>query len=562
MNRWQYVPTIVLILAIAMVGGCGPKAPAPTAMPIAVPTEKPAAPPAAEPTAVPTEVTPQVPDPIAARDAALAYVVQNYDQQVPGTSASWMEDDLTEEGLVGASTFQYTAEGWTVTVSFPIVAPSATIYKIMASDEATGFQWEGEIDVTGAVTEIAMVEGPDVLFEGIGFFYDDTIAAGVLAEVVPTSGEDEPDWAASPEHLQFSFESYALSDTFHRPRIYAYRAAELEAASDMGAAIIGAVRYALSERPAFAPPNSILPGFNAGQLTSTPAKYIDFANGGGVRFLTQMAQAYFPINNRDLFYAFQGLTDDGEWYVAAVLPVSHPSLAADGSEIPGDDFDAFAENFETYAAEISAQLDVEAPSSFTPDLSLLDAMMASLRMDTTEQTAMPVVAWGGFVKGQPEGAQFDDCLTLEPEGAGEVGLVGIDSAVDAQIQALRDSGAYAHFWGTMHCPAIDCGGCQLVVERLREDRPGPFSDPDPVEGWEGTIVSLPEGAEFDDYLLLAGDHPVGFGIEGADAGIAAELESLRDTGTEVRIWGQVEAGVPDAFGAHILVTRLEGGEGE
>jgi len=193
------------------------------------------------------------------------------------------------------------------------------------------------------------------------------------------------------------------------------------------------------------------------------------------------------------------------------------------------------------------------------DWALYDAFLNGFRFSSAPavEAGSPVVAWGGFVKGQPAGGQFDDCLALEPQGAGEVGLSGADEGVEAQIQALRDSGTYAHFWGSLICPAIDCGGCQLLVELLREDRPGPVLEPDAVEGWEGTIVGLPGGAQFDDAFVLAGDFPVGFGIDSTHAGIAADLASLRDTGTAVRIWGEVEVNVPDAFGTHIDVDRLE-----
>jgi hypothetical protein len=88
------------------------------------------------------------------------------------------------------------------------------------------------------------------------------------------------------------------------------------------------------------------------------------------------------------------------------------------------------------------------------------------------------------------------------------------------------------------------------------------SGPEPVDGWEGTIVSNPPGSQFDDYLVLAGDFPVGFGIagygvDGPDPALNAQLESIRDTGTRVRVRGQVISGVPDAFGSQIQATRIE-----
>jgi putative hemolysin len=169
-----------------------------------------------------------------------------------------------------------------------------------------------------------------------------------------------------------------------------------------------------------------------------------------------------------------------------------------------------------------------------------------------------VVGWFGNVVSTPDDAQFDDYLVLQPEGAGEVGLEGIDETIAAEIVALRDKeepGKYAHFWGTLTCDVPDYGGCQLLVTRVRS---GPtYTDPEPVEAWEGVVVSNPPEAQFDDYFILGGDFPVGYGISSLDPALAAQLESLRDTGITIRLWGQIRTGVPDAYGSQIEVTRLE-----
>jgi putative hemolysin len=168
------------------------------------------------------------------------------------------------------------------------------------------------------------------------------------------------------------------------------------------------------------------------------------------------------------------------------------------------------------------------------------------------------VGWLGNVVSLPAGSQYDDYLSLMPEGAGEVGVEGGDGSIEAEIVALRDKeepGKYAHFWGTLMCDVPDYGGCQLVVVRVRAGMT--ISDPEPVEAWEGTIVSNPPGAQFDDYFILAGDFPVGHGIDSLDPAVAAQLEGLRDTGIIAQVWGQLRTGVPDAFGSQIEVTRLE-----
>jgi serpin B len=120
---------LALVLVGLMVLGCGPTP---------------------EPTPLPTEATGQeamtAPDPARARAAALAYLAEAYGDQAPDQGLPWTEERTTPEGLVGSSSFEYTAGDWIVTVSFPVVAPDATIYTVGVSNAVTGFAWEGEVD--------------------------------------------------------------------------------------------------------------------------------------------------------------------------------------------------------------------------------------------------------------------------------------------------------------------------------------------------------------------------------------------------------------------------------
>ena len=187
--------------------------------------------------------------------------------------------------------------------------------------------------------------------------------------------------------------------------------------------------------------------------------------------------------------------------------------------------------------------------------------------ETEEVPGETAIAWYGRIISFPAGSQYDDYLSVYPEGVIEIGIEGETAAIEEQIVALRDKpepGRNAHFWGMLHCPALDYGGCQLRVTRLRVDGPGPFFDPDPVEGWVGTIVTgrTEPGSGGDDYFLLDGDFAVQYGIEAAigpsgERELAPQIESLRDTGTKVRIWGSLMAGVPDWNGTQIEITRIE-----
>jgi hypothetical protein len=91
------------------------------------------------------------------------------------------------------------------------------------------------------------------------------------------------------------------------------------------------------------------------------------------------SQGLVPINNNELIYTYQGLTSDRRYYVAAVLPVTHPSLPADG-KVSGNEPPEFTSNFTAYLANTFASLNTQAAETFTPNLTQLDAMMSSLEI--------------------------------------------------------------------------------------------------------------------------------------------------------------------------------------
>ena len=122
-----------------------------------------------------------------------------------------------------------------------------------------------------------------------------------------------------------------------------------------------------------------LPLFNAAQMMHANLQYVDFQNGQGLRYVTQFSQAFVPISNYELIYTYQGLTSDGKDYVAAVLPVSHPSLPAEGT-VTGNEPPEFSADFRADVANVVSILNRASADTFTPDLTQLDAMMSSLEV--------------------------------------------------------------------------------------------------------------------------------------------------------------------------------------
>jgi len=169
-----------------------------------------------------------------------------------------------------------------------------------------------------------------------------------------------------------------------------------------------------------------------------------------------------------------------------------------------------------------------------------------------------VYGWFGSVITPPAGQPFDAYLVLASKESGNAGLVPLNEEAKNTIAYLKDSGRMAHFWGTLNCYVPGFNGCQIEVTRVRPDGPGESIPTDAVEGWAGTLQSLPIGAQFDDVFVL-GDlgFPVRYGIEPADAAVAAQLDALRDTGLTLLVFGDLTCGTMDLNGCQILTRRIE-----
>ncbi len=225
---------------------------------------------------------------------------------------------------------------------------------------------------------------PKAVFDGISFSYPQSLASNVSFEVVPASPatQDGPTWDVYPQYTQFKFNGYLLSNTFHEAAIFIYPTADYAAMQPYVAEVISRLAQVLVSQPTSFPGNEslpFLPMFNAAQMSQSNVRYFRFANGSGVRFLTQYGQAIYPINNNSLFYTYQGLTDDGKYYVSAVLPVNNPALPNTVEEgIPNGDWESFSNHYMDYLEATEPWMDSLTDDSFTPNLADLDAMLASL----------------------------------------------------------------------------------------------------------------------------------------------------------------------------------------
>jgi len=82
-------------------------------------------------------------------------------------------------------------------------------------------------------------------------------------------------------------------------------------------------------------------------------------------------------------------------------------------------------------------------------------------------TTDEIADWRGVIKSTEPGAQFDDYFELWTNG--QIIYFGIDSmdpAVQAQIEALRDSGKIVHLYGTLFSNVPDYNSSQILVDRI------------------------------------------------------------------------------------------------
>lgn len=272
------------------------------------------------------------------------------------------------------------------------IAPTAT--ETPALVETSTATLEVIPSPTPAVTEVATASpspasGTLVTVGRLTLEIPAGIASGASgSEVAPLTHDDVPFWEKTPGHWVISLdETYILQGKFHSPQIYLYPALEyatlvpgaFESMHRLRNLLSGVVRLSPDQLPT-------VPFFNAGQVFASNIHLISFQNGSGIRFVTEYAQYPAPVNNHELFYHFQGFTNDGNMYVVAIFPLTAPHLAESSdvnAPIPEGgiaypDLNDPNPDFQSYYAAVTDMLNNTPPEAFTPTLYQLDALIQSM----------------------------------------------------------------------------------------------------------------------------------------------------------------------------------------
>jgi hypothetical protein len=117
------------------------------------------------------------------------------------------------------------------------------------------------------------------------------------------------------------------------------------------------------------------------------AKPVTFKNGHGVRYLTEVLTGFAPITNQDLFYYYEGVTNDGAYFVSAIFHVTAPFLVVDGNQNSSTPPDGVPFNwganldFPKYLNDITQKLNNTTPENYTVPLTVLDQLIGTVHVN-------------------------------------------------------------------------------------------------------------------------------------------------------------------------------------
>lgn len=176
----------------------------------------------------------------------------------------------------------------------------------------------------------------------IALSYDAALAAQAETQTVPAVPlNDQTLFSEShPAFVQFRFLEYQNGRSFELPvypfeaQVRVFQAADFAGYGDdspqgfvnqkqnLIALLENGLDPARCAKPLGDDPGlPFLPWVNMKQAFCAQPQLIEFAGGKGIRYITYYTQGPNPVLDGQVFYTFQGLTQDGQYYVSALFPV-------------------------------------------------------------------------------------------------------------------------------------------------------------------------------------------------------------------------------------------------
>lgn len=266
------------------------------------------------------------------------------------------------------STLESMATEYAPTIQNLATAVPATLERLISQEPTDAPQYTGEMTV---------IESNNLIVK-----LPVEVAESASIIVIP---EQEPNEIMPgfelPEHRLINFIGYEISEHFHTPVIHILPVDETTEISQYASINISTLQYLLEnpeidlDEEEFLP---FLPVFNAAQIFNALPERIETENGQGIRYLALYSQAFAGIDNYNIFYTYQGLSADGKYYIAAVLPINSsllPEMISTQEEL-----DELTQDYQAYIADVEEEMEKENGGVLTPSLEALDAMIRSLKI--------------------------------------------------------------------------------------------------------------------------------------------------------------------------------------
>ncbi|MBL8186426.1 MAG: hypothetical protein JNK38_00375 [Acidobacteria bacterium] len=244
-----------------------------------------------------------------------------------------------------------------------------------------------------------------VNYHGVSFSFDSSlgeVAAEIRCAVTDLNLEKGIFYEYHPEHPAFVFNGdYAnqlKGSFFSKPEIRIYPVNEYLEIVGQNADLKRIVeeefrrlKDSLGKQPtSFTYEAPFVAVLEAGQLFQAKVKYLSFKAGKGILYLTWFCNdptQSCEITSQGLSYIFQGLTDDGRYFIYATFPVKTALLPLK-EKIPdvfgcfdpksSATFDELTEACQKYGKQVGNKIDLFASADFYPSLDLFDQLIQSL----------------------------------------------------------------------------------------------------------------------------------------------------------------------------------------
>ncbi len=241
-----------------------------------------------------------------------------------------------------------------------------------------------------------------ITFNNFGFSFDSSLATNVNVTQFPGDAPDlEQPGGPEVAHTQFVLYSQppAPESMFDASvAIRVYRIADF-AGYEFPAQQLQQLQALISNRPDLAQfmvvsadntSENALPLMPAAQVIRARAQYVQTPSLLGVSYVTVFRQDVSPFTGGEFLYTFQGMSNDGAYYVSAIARLSTNLFPA---EIPSDfDMDQFNATFNDYLNQSVATLNNAAPEDFTPSLTALEALVQTFSFGANAVPAPGITA--------------------------------------------------------------------------------------------------------------------------------------------------------------------------